>query len=336
MIKNRRRKSKRKSSSNLLSSHDFNNQNLINRLQSYIYSHHLAFCSATSRLSSLPFRFLSISLVIAIALSLPASFYVAAINLQKIANISDNSNTISIFLKTTVTQPQIELLKEKISLEEGIETIEYISSQKGLDEFRVESGFADVLEMLDENPLPPVFLIEPKGEFQNNTEFIKKLVFKLKKEHLIENIQIDMMWLKRLQAISLIGERISFMLGAILAFGVLLIISNAVSLSLDSRGEEILVIKLVGGTNSYVRRPFLYTGFWYGAVGGIFSWIFIAAAIYWLSMPVEKLSALYQNSLELEGLGISGMISLVSIGVALGLLGAWLAVTRQLSAIESK
>lgn len=336
MIQNRRRKNKSKSSSNLLSSHDFNNQTLINRLQSYFYSHHSAFSSATSRLGSLPFRFLSISLVIAIALSLPAGFYVAAINLQKIANTTDNSNTISIFLKTTVTQPQIELLKEKISLEEGVEIVKYISSQMGLDEFRIESGFGDVLEMLDENPLPPVFLIEPNREFQNNTEFIKKLVFKLKKEHLIENIQIDMMWLKRLQAISLIGERLSFMIGAILAFGVLLIISNAVSLSLDSRGEEVVVIKLVGGTDSYVRRPFLYTGFWYGAVGGFLSWIFIAIAVYWLSMPVEKLSALYQNSLELEGLGFFGMISLISIGVGLGLLGAWLAVTRQLSAIESK
>ena len=108
MIQNRRRKNKSKSSSNLLSSHDFNNQTLINRLQSYFYIHHLAFSSATSRLGSLPFRFLSISLVIAIALSLPAGFYVAAINLQKIANTTDNSNTISIFLKTTVTQPQIE------------------------------------------------------------------------------------------------------------------------------------------------------------------------------------------------------------------------------------
>ena len=334
MIQNRRRNSK--SSSSLLSGHDFNNQALINRLQSYFYSHYLAFSSATSRLSSLPFRFLSISLVIAIALSLPAGFYVAAINLQKITNITDNSNTISIFIKTTASQTQIELLKEKISLEEGVETIKYISSQQGLDEFRIESGFGNVLEMLDENPLPPVFLIEPNREFQNNTEFIKELVSKLKKEHLVESIQIDMMWLKRLQAISLIGERLSFMLGAILALGVLVIISNAVSLSLDSRREEVVVIKLVGGTDSYVRRPFLYTGFWYGAVGGILSWILIAIAVYCLSMPVEKLSALYQNSLELEGLGFFGMISLISIGVGLGFLGAWIAVTRQLSAIESK
>jgi cell division transport system permease protein len=145
-----------------------------------------------------------------------------------------------------------------------------------------------------------------------------------------------MMWLKRLQAISLIGERLSFMIGAILAFGVLLIISNAVSLSLDSRGEEVVVIKLVGGTNAYVRRPFLYTGLCYGSFGGILSWIFIAIAVYWLSIPIEKLSALYQSSIELEGLGFFGLISLISIGVSLGLLGAWLAVTRQLSAIEPK
>tara|TARA_B110000444_G_scaffold257941_1_gene297582 strand:- start:8306 stop:9316 length:1011 start_codon:yes stop_codon:yes gene_type:complete len=336
MIQNSRRKNESKSSLSLLSSDDVNKKTLINRIQSYFYSHHLAFSSATSRISSLPFQFLSISLVVAIALSLPAGFYVAVTNLQKIVNVTDSSNTITVFLKTTATQPQIELLKEKVSLDEGIEVIKYISSQQGLDEFRAESGFGDVLKMLDENPLPPVFLIEPDRDIQNNSELIKKLVTRLKKEHLIENIQIDMMWLKRLQAILLVSERLSFMLGVILAFGVLLIISNAVALSLDSKSEEVIVIKLVGGTNAYVRRPFLYTGLCYGSFGGILSWIFIAIAVYWLSIPIEKLSALYQSSIELEGLGFFGLISLISIGVSLGLLGAWLAVTRQLSAIEPK
>ncbi len=336
MIQNRRRKNESKSSLSLLSSDDVNKKTLINRIQSYFYSHHLAFSSATSRISSLPFQSLSISLVVAIALSLPAGFYVAVTNLQKIVNVTDSSNTITVFLKTTATQPQIELLKEKVSLDEGIEVIKYISSQQGLDEFRAESGFGDILKMLDENPLPPVFLIEPDKDIQNNSELIKKLVTRLKKEHLIENIQIDMMWLKRLQAILLVSERLSFMLGVILAFGVLLIISNAVALSLDSKSEEVIVIKLVGGTNAYVRRPFLYTGLCYGSFGGILSWIFIAIAVYWLSIPIEKLSALYQSSIELEGLGFFGLISLISIGVSLGLLGAWLAVTRQLSAIEPK
>ena len=336
MIQNSRRKNESKSSLSLLSSDDVNKKTLINRIQSHFYSHHLAFSSATSRISSLPFQFLSISLVVAIALSLPAGFYVAVTNLQKIVNVTDSSNTITVFLKTTATETQIELLKEKVSLDEGIEVIKYISSQQGLDEFRAESGFGDVLKMLDENPLPPVFLIEPDKDIQNNSELIKKLVTRLKKEHLIENIQIDMMWLKRLQAILLVSERLSFMLGVILAFGVLLIISNAVALSLDSKSEEVIVIKLVGGTNGYVRRPFLYTGLCYGAIGGILSWIFIAIAVYWLSIPIEKLSALYQSSIELEGLGFFGLISLISIGVSLGLLGAWLAVTRQLSAIEPK
>jgi len=336
MIQNSRRKNESKSSLSLLSSDDVNKKTLINRIQSHFYSHHLAFSSATSRISSLPFQSLSISLVVAIALSLPAGFYVAVTNLQKIVNVTDSSNTITVFLKTTATQPQIELLKEKVSLDEGIEVIKYISSQQGLDEFRAESGFGDILKMLDENPLPPVFLIEPDKDIQNNSELIKKLVTRLKKEHLIENIQIDMMWLKRLQAILLVSEKLSFMLGVILAFGVLLIISNAVALSLDSKSEEVIVIKLVGGTNAYVRRPFLYTGLCYGSFGGILSWIFIAIAVYWLSIPIEKLSALYQSSIELEGLGFFGLISLISIGVSLGLLGAWLAVTRQLSAIEPK
>ena len=137
MIQNSRRKNESKSSLSLLSSDDVNKKTLINRIQSYFYSHHLAFSSATSRISSLPFQSLSISLVVAIALSLPAGFYVAVTNLQKIVNVTDSSNTITVFLKTTATQPQIELLKEKVQITSS--NIPNNIEQKLIDELVTES-----------------------------------------------------------------------------------------------------------------------------------------------------------------------------------------------------
>jgi cell division transport system permease protein len=190
--------------------------------------------------------------------------------------------------------------------------------------------------MLDENPLPAVLIIQPGSNVENNSESVKKLVTELKGERLVKNVQVDMIWLKRLQAILLVGERLSLTLGVILVFAALLIISNAVGLALNSRSNEVVVIKLIGGTDGYVRRPFLYTGFLYGILGGTLSWIFSAITIYWLSVPVSKLSTLYHSSFKLEGLSLFGLVPLLIIGVSLGLLGALLAVSRQLSTIEPK
>jgi len=333
---NRRRKIESKSPPSFLTIKDKSQISFIRKLKGYIHSHHLAFGSAVHRLFSQPFRALTISFVVAIALSLPSGLYIAVINLQKIANIEESSTTVTVFIKMTATQSQINTLQENLLLDADIATVNYISSQQGLDDFRIESGFGDVLDMLDENPLPAVLLIQPKTGAQYDSNFLKQLASKLRTETLIENVEVDIVWLNRLKAILALAERLSLTLGAILSFGVLLIIGNVISLALDDRRNEVLVVKLIGGTNAYVRRPFLYTGFWYGAIGGFLAWIFVVIALYWMSIPVARLAELYHSFFELEGLGFFGSIALVSIGAALGLLGAWFAVARQLSNIEPK
>ena len=119
-----------------------------------------------------------------------------------------------------------------------------------------------------------------------------------------------------------------------LALGVLLVIGNTIRLAIESRRDEVVIIKLVGGSNGFVRRPFLYTGFWYGAGGGLIAWLLIGMALIWISTPVTSLSALYQSSFSVEGLGFSGGLVLLFAGGGLGLIGAWLAVARHLTQIQ--
>jgi cell division transport system permease protein len=275
-------------------------------------------------------------LVVAIALGLPAALYVGVINLQQLGSSVETTTQMTVFLKVDSAQSAIDKLQKNLVSDVDITAVEYISRQQALEEFRSLSGFGDVLDMLDENPLPPAFIVQPGMRFQNNLAASEALVAKLKGMALVDDVMLDMKWMQRLQAMLVVGERLAFSLGLALAVGVLLIIGNTIRLAIESRRDEIVVVKLVGGTNAYVRRPFLYTGLWYGAIGGILAWVLVAVGLQWIAGPVERLAELYQSLFQLMGLGVVGLVALLLIGAGLGLVGAWLAVGRHLSSIEPK
>jgi cell division transport system permease protein len=308
----------------------------LDKLRSYLQSHRRLFFSTAQRLASEPVQTLMTSLVVAIALGLPAVLYVGVANLQQLGSRVETTTQITVFLKTESSQEAIEQLQQSLISEADVDTVEYISRQQALKEFRTLSGFGDVMDMLDENPLPPVFIVQPVAHFQHNLVASEVLVDKLKGMALVDDVQLDMKWMQRLQAMLVVGERLALSLGLALALGVLLIIGNTIRLAIESRRDEIVVVKLVGGTNAYVRRPFLYTGIWYGVTGGILAWALVAVGVQWISGPVERLAELYQSLFQLMGLGFFGLIVLLLIGASLGLIGAWLAVARHISSIEPK
>ncbi len=335
MKRNYRRKPEAKNRPDLLISRE-REQKFSDQFKSYFRSHYQSFASTIRRLCAEPLQTLVTSLVVAIALGLPSTLYVGVSNLEKLGSHTDATTQITVFLKMTASQLKAEKLKKSLLSDIDIAAVEYISSQQGLDEFRLESNFGSVLEMLDENPLPAVLLIQPKKDIKHDSEAVRALVKKLQKETLVDSVQVDMQWLQRLQAMLEVCEKLALMLGVVLAFGVLLIIGNTVRLALENRRDEVIVVKLVGGTDSYVRRPFLYTGVWYGFMGGALAWILVTVSVHWMSAPVAHLANLYQSLFQLEGLGFSGLMGLLLIGAGLGFLGAWLAVARQLSSIEPK
>jgi len=147
-------------------------------------------------------------------------------------------------------------------------------------------------------------------------------------------VQLDLIWVKRLFQFMELGQRLVWALAALLGLAVLLIIGNTIRLAIENRRDEIRVVKLVGGTDAFVRRPFLYTGIWFGLGGGIIAWILLNIGLFWLSGPVEQLINLYGSEFSLKGLSFSDSLLLILDGVILGWLGAWLAVARHLSSIE--
>lgn len=271
--------------------------------------------------------------VISIALALPVGFYVALANVHDLGERWHASTQISLYLDKRASDKAIENLRVDLSLWPEIETLKVINKEQALEEFKASSGFADVLKHLDENPLPVVFEVLPIADY-NNSEKAYDLLKKLQQQPLVEMAQLDMEWLQRLSLMLQIGQRMAFALVLLLSLGVLLIVGNTIRLEIEGRRDEIIVVKLVGGTDAFVRRPFLYSGLWYGLAGGIVASIIVALAGYLLSGPVIKLAGLYQSDYQLQGLSFYDTLSLWGMAALLGYFGAWLSVSRHLDELE--
>jgi cell division transport system permease protein len=273
------------------------------------------------------------SAVIAIALALPAGLYVALDNISQLSAGWDGSTQISLFLKHDIELDQAEKLATRLRLSKEIEKVIIIDRDKGLKQFQSISGFGDAIQFLDENPLPHVITVQPVIEHQRPDKVVH-LVNTLQQESLVELAQLDMQWVKRLYTLLDVARRGVWIIGSLLGLAVLLIIGNTIRLDIQNRREAIEVSKLIGASDAFIRRPFLYTGLWYGLSGGMLAWLLIAISLGIMAEPVQTLATLYHSSYELSGLSHSNIAVLIMISCALGLGGSWLAVGRHLSEIE--
>jgi cell division transport system permease protein len=272
-------------------------------------------------------------LVIGIALALPAGLYVLLKNVEQVSSQWEDASQISLFLQHKTPDNRGQQLAEQLLSWPDINAVHYQSSQDSLAEFRQLSGLDSLLDTLPSNPLPPVIIIQPEPG-QHETEALKALLERLQNMQEVELAQLDMQWLQRLRSINQTGERGISILAVLLSLSVLLVIGNTIRLAILSRQAEIRVIKLVGGTNAFVRRPFLYTGFWYGLLGGIIAWLTLLMTLLFINGPVNRLATLYDSQFMLNWLSGQMFIALPLFGTILGVLGAWLAVGRHLNTIE--
>jgi len=272
-------------------------------------------------------------LVLGIALALPMTLFVSLENVKQLSRVWDQSSQISVYLKKGVLPRAADKLTEGISNLDQVSDAIYISPQQALKEFSAATGLSDVVQGLQSNPLPGVISVVPNLASQD-ARAMETLQDKLLLYPQVESVQLDLLWVKRLYQFMELGQRLVWALATLLGLAVLLIIGNTIRLSIESRRDEILVVKLVGGTDAFVRRPFLYTGIWFGLGGGLIAWLLLTVGLYWLSGPVEQLISLYGSEFVLSGLGVEDSLLLIFDGVVLGWLGAWLAVSRHLARIN--
>ncbi|MEH6346361.1 MAG: permease-like cell division protein FtsX [Bermanella sp.] len=301
--------------------------------KAYLQHHRLTAKDSLLRLLRSPGSSVMTWLVLGIALALPMTLFVSLENVKQLSRVWDQSSQISVYLKKGVLSRAANKLTEGISSLDQVSDAIYISPQQALKEFSAATGLSDVVQGLQSNPLPGVISVVPNLASQD-ARAMEKLQNKLLLYPQVESVQLDLLWVKRLYQFMELGQRLVWALATLLGLAVLLIIGNTIRLSIESRRDEILVVKLVGGTDAFVRRPFLYTGLWFGLGGGLIAWLLLTIGLYWLSGPVEQLISLYGSEFVLSGLGAEDSLLLIFDGVVLGWLGAWLAVSRHLVRIN--
>tara|TARA_B100001540_G_scaffold178724_1_gene157597 strand:+ start:954 stop:1934 length:981 start_codon:yes stop_codon:yes gene_type:complete len=306
---------------------------LAHRLAGWLQHHRLSAADSLLKVLDNPFASVLTWLVIGIALALPVGLDQVMDNAGRLGASWDHPAQLSLFLREDIDGAQAQALAARVAGRADVEAASFLARDAALEEFSTLSGFADVLASMPQNPLPNLLLVTPAPGLED-AALLQALHADLAALDEVDEAVLDMAWLQRLRGLIDLGRRAALVLGAMLVLGVVLILGNTIRLSIESRREEIVVVKLVGGSNAFVRRPFLYTGLWYGSGGGLVAGLLVWGALWYLGEPVARLAALYGSSFELAGPGVMGVLNLVILGGLLGLAGAWLAVARHLSAIE--
>ena len=296
----------------------------------YLTLHVENLTGAVARVVDRPLGSLMTVLVIAIALVVPAGLRVMVDNARALSGTWEGAADFTVYLEMAVDEPAAEALTEQVGRRIDVERAELLSRSDALAEFRAYSGFGGALDLLDENPLPHALIVRPAGTGAD----LDRLVAELDALEETALVQLDTEWLERLRAILDLARRVVDVTTVLLGLAVIVVIGNTIRLEIGNRREEIEIIKLVGGSDGYIRRPFLYLGLCYGLGAGVLAALIIILGLGLVASPARALMELYGSDYRLAGLSLSDTAWLLGVGGFLGWAGAGIAVARHLREIE--
>ena len=302
-----------------------------NRLSAYLRHHFQSLLFSLGKIYRSPATTIMTVAVIGITLSLPGGFYLFLKNMETLSGEFRSSSQISLFLDLETSEINARALESEIGADPRVQSTRFISRDLSLEQFRQDSGFGKSIDTLSSNPLPHTIVVEPAPA---DSFVIRNLLNELQARPEVEIAKLDTEWLERLYTIIEIARRGVIMITVLFACAVLLIIGNTIRLDIQNRYQEIIVTKLIGATDAFIRRPFLYGGIWYGMFGGIISWLIVEIGYISISGPLQRLNLLYQSDLNLVTYSLQDFLILIASSTLLGLAGSWIAVARHLNHIE--
>jgi cell division transport system permease protein len=307
--------------------------NFVDKFHAYRNHHAQALFSSLGRLVASRFSSAMTIVVLAIAISLASGFYILVANLQQLAGNLEASNQISLFIKDEISEARINKFADSIRKNPDIQEVKLITKEQGLADFQAYSGFGEAVKALEKNPLPVVIQVLPKKTLENE-QGLKALLDDFGRSAEVDFAQMDMQWVKRLQSIMEVARRGVILLSLLLGAGVLFITANTIRLELYNRRDEVVIAKLVGATNGFILRPFLYSGFWIGFFSGVTAWFIVTVIMLILKQPVETLSRLYDGAFHVLFLGFTETLALLLISSVLGVAGSWIVLHFQLRQLK--
>ena len=303
------------------------------RMSAYLLHHREALNATLLRISDDRLQTCLTAMVVAIALSLPALLLVGLQNLQSLGEQWDTEPKLTLYLNERAKPEAIDRLQSRLSSDQRVGELRFISAEQALEEFESFAGFGDALAGLSNNPLPASIEIKLTSAFRS-PEQQASAAEEWEAEAIVEETGVDLLWVQRFLAITALLSKAVWTLAIMLAFGAVLAIGNTIRLIIENRKEEILVVKLVGGTDAFVKRPLIYAGALYGLIGAVLSAILVWLILALSAIPVTAVAESYSSSFHLKGLSPAQTLQLLSAGTLIGCLGALLATNRHIRKIE--
>jgi cell division transport system permease protein len=302
-------------------------------VQAYFARHAQTLVGSLGRIVHHPFATLMTMGVVAVALALPLFLNLLLSNVRNASGNWNEAFDLSVYMDKKAGTERTTALAKLLRQRGDVAAVRVITAEEALKAFRDNSGFGEALDALTDNPLPDTLIVTPTllASTPQGTDTLKAAIAGMTD---VQTVQIDTDWVKRLHAMLDIVRRVVLLTGALLGAGVVLIVGNTIRLDILNRRAEIEVMKLVGASDGFARRPFLYSGIWYGLGGGLMALILVALAAVILAKPVNELAKLYGSQFHLEGLNFTTAASVLGIAVGLAWLGSWLAATRHIRGID--
>jgi cell division transport system permease protein len=303
------------------------------RISAYFERHAQTFVGSLGRLAQHPIAAFMTMAVIAVALALPLFLSLLLQNARLATGNLNEAFNLSVYMDKKSGAARVQAVAKQLRLKADVTAVKVITADEALAEFRKDSGFGKALDALTDNPLPDTLIVTPSlvASTPEGTQHLRAVIAAIPD---VQSVQIDTEWIKRLHAILDIIRQVVLITGGLLAMGIVLIVSNTIRLDILNRRAEIEVMKLVGASDGFARRPFLYSGVWYGLGGGILALILVGAAAQLLAAPIEQLARSYGSAFRLGGLGVRLGAGVLGLAVALAWLGSWLVARQHIRAIE--
>lgn len=290
--------------------------------------------AALGRLFRQPFASLMIILVIAVTLALPAAVNLIIKNARSVSGSWDNALDFAVYLVQDLSVSEAEGLGRLIAQRADVDAVEVITASEALAEFKEQSGFGEALDQLPDNPLPHTLVVRPSAGNTSASMFLLQEEIGNLPE--VDHVQADTEWVQRFHAILDIARQAITIGAVLLGIAIVVIIGNTIRLDIENRRNEIEVTKLIGASNAFVRRPFLWTGFWYGLFGGLLALALVHYGLYLLEAPVARLAGLYQSNIVISSLSAEEGAAITGVGVFLGLFASWFTTARHMRKIEPR
>lgn len=301
-------------------------------MRAWLAQHWRGLYTASARLAGSPLNSVLNMLVIAVALALPLFLYVAIENLQAASRHFSGTPQISVFMALDASRADVTQVEARIKHNPRVARFRYVGRDQALQELKASSGLADVIDGLPRNPLPDAFVVEARDATVQTLESLRD---EFKQWPRVAHVQLDAAWARRLDAALRMGKVLTALLAGVLAFALVAVVFNTIRLQVLTRRDEIEVTRLIGATNAFINRPFLYFGTMQGLAGAVMAWAMVAGGIWMLNRSLGELSHVYSSLIQLRPPNPGAVGALFLTAAGLGWLGARLSVGRAMGRLDS-